>query len=124
MNITVSQVIDQAIRLCEQRPDHKYAGGLVGSCSYVPNERDVEGCLFGQALVKLGVSTDVLKEFEAQDDDGSIVTLLREWGLELDDRTDMYLMDAQRAQDDGKAWGTESLSHLLAAKAHLEAVQR
>ena len=71
-------------------------------CYYV---KDGQGdCIVGRVLVKLGVSVDILRQYEG---DGSwfVLRQLREKGWSINEEADMFLGVLQGSQDSGWTWG-------------------
>lgn len=117
--MNIEQVIDKAIELAEARPDHIYQQPPgTQTCSYVPQPEAPEGCIFGQALMALGVPEATLRRFEAQASPAGvgITVLLDRLRISYPDHVRYSLREAQNQQDTGQEWGAGVLRHLKRAK--------
>lgn len=115
--VDLHKLEDEIIKLAEERPEHTYEGAKVtkeaGGCSYVGTKLGVvggEGCIVGQALMRLGVSEDYLREIEAGAGSLNAKELLsrgrRLFNTENNDSGTMRtILLVQGNQDDGLTWG-------------------
>lgn len=106
----IKTLIAKAREIAEAHPDHVYEPpGLClsgPSCLYV-HSGNQPGCIFGRALLELGISVEQLRAFQERPSDTTITTLIRTtWGdgqpsdLEL-----LWCQRVQIAQDVAKSWG-------------------
>lgn len=95
---TIDELISEVCRLAAERPDFVYERPVEGSeCQYI-HEGDEPGCIFGHALLNLGVDPDKLRRSVA------IHTVLQRLGVDATaDQLDWCLV-AQSAQDTGEPW--------------------
>lgn len=68
-NIHLTTLTDVVVKLANESPDHVYAGATVldDGCSYVGTSIGLEGgsgCIIGQALMRLGVPREDLRDWE------------------------------------------------------------
>lgn len=120
MTITAVDVARKAVELAEANPEFVYKSEG-DRCLYVHRDDEGkpngEGCLFGQALVGLGVDPERLKPCEGLE----ISVVLSNLGVDRD----LDLVDAmdstQSDQDCSTAWG-EAIGHTKDALAELESV--
>lgn len=107
---TVDDVMAQVRALAAERPDYVYRPVAPGAlCSYVTGQ-DGQGCIVGQALMRLGVPKERLAASEA--DEGTAVPadeLLQDL-LDLDTAAMAtnevgWIMSVQTGQDSGETWG-------------------
>lgn len=124
VGLTVGAVARKAIELAEANPEFIYQQvevedptfGPIEDCAYI---HDGSGsCLFGQALVALGVDPWILSRHEGQ----SIDYVLRGLGAirsDEDERLALTALEAQGLQDAKAPWG-EAVGPL---RTHLEAGQ-
>lgn len=102
MQFTVKQINDALSQLIKEQPDFKYSGWKTTFCYYHQgprgNEDSCDGCIFGQALQRLGVSKDSLAVL------GSIPQISLPFLPPSAKRPD-YWGCMQRAQDNGESWG-------------------
>lgn len=74
-------VLNAVEELVAANPDHKYHGestrpvGELPTCQYLNNDRKTGRCLFGQALLKIGVAPEHLNEVEMQAVSSAIISL-------------------------------------------------
>lgn len=115
--ITTKDVALKAIELADANPEHVYQSPLTsegnrGMCTYVHRDKDAAptgyGCIFGQALMALGVDPDTIPESL------HIGIAMKDLGVEA---TDQDLIDsmvvAQGEQDAGQTW-ERAVRHLRA----------
>ena len=106
---TTEDVAREMRRLAAERPDYVYGGNAEApygkACWYVHGDEHgnlVEaGCLVGQALHALGFS---LEELVLHEDEPAGTMLVNLGVTEVSDDA-QGITRAQRAQDDGRAWG-------------------
>lgn len=85
----------------------------------MPLENSPEGCLFGQALMALGVAEHELRDWEVNEWNssdthaGTIRMLLPHLGIAAPQHILRLLRQAQSAQDVGKAWGSDMVMYPL-----------
>lgn len=106
MNLTTKDVLAKITELVEAQPDFVYVKSEWrnvpngNGCFYVEEDGKTGSCLFGQALIALGVPADLLAAWEFN----NISIVLRELDIEnIDDDYDLF-DEVQSAQDDGYAW--------------------
>ena len=112
MNVTFTadDVVAQVKALAAERPHYVYPGAdYPRGCSYVDDvagSHQGQGCLIGQALQRLGVPRDWLREHADEDDGLRASAVLRALGVP--GRTgyaSSFLDAAQTRQDHGEPWG-------------------
>jgi hypothetical protein len=87
-------------------PDHIYQGvpaavpGDTPRCYYVANA-DAESCIFGRALLSLGVTEDLLGEYEG----GPVFQILGRLDVHYRASQDEWMALLQSSQDCGEPWG-------------------
>jgi len=109
--VTPLDVARKALELIDASPEFKYSGDPFVGCAYLRRDEDgnVTGegdCLFGQALISLGVPVEYLDQQEGN----GIETVLAH--LETGESTPVpggHLTYAQWAQDDEQAWGSDAV---------------
>lgn len=112
MTITSAQVVEQVVALAAERPEFVYRpvtdGKTSGLCSYVTGEHG-QGCLVGQALMRLGIPEEALATFEREAGEKGLDTgapnALPELGVICDHDDLDWLADVQLHQDAGHPWG-------------------
>lgn len=104
-NITGSQIIEQVRLLAQERPDHVYRKRGAGrSCGYAGDaigSTRGEGCIIGQALMRLGVRRADLVSLE-----GVVSSALPKLGIhryDTDERN--WMSSVQKSQDTWSTWG-------------------
>lgn len=112
-HITADMVNDEIIRLAEEYPEATYIiKDESRSCLYTEGAAGPgSGCLFGQALLNLGVPKELLMEFDHQYFvDNSDIRVLSSY-LNLGS-TDPLWPTIQTSQDIGEPWG-DAVSPLI-----------
>ena len=106
--LTVKQIDDELRKLMTEQPDFRYASGHAG-CFYhqgpTGDSERCDGCIFGQAFQRLGITKETLKN---ECTSNRIAKLNEPW---LTDEKPEYWTAIQSHQDNGQPWG--SLLHLL-----------
>lgn len=115
MKITFNQIKTEVLRLMKKFPKNKYSPPKSDNpfleCSYTRGTctNGKRGCLFGQALINLGIKRDELK---IVGDSGlyyggskTIGEVLHEMNLNMSVQERNWVDNIQRIQDDGIAWG-------------------
>lgn len=108
--ITSEQLLKEVIKLSAEQPEKIYQRGypLTNICSYVSGG-DGEGCIMGQALVRLGVDPELLSHWEDAESlvDTTIQTLLESpsapFTYEEEFTTDVF-SQIQGKQDQSIPW--------------------
>ena len=111
MNITAKQILKTVKELAKENPDTVYVSpNDEGLCFYTKGacSNGTEGCIIGQALVKLGVPKETLAELDEKSQD--ITGLLRNLDMvdlaTFDDNDYLdELTKIQNRQDSGCSWG-------------------
>lgn len=105
----IAAVNAELIKLCEENPEFVYAETSESVCSYCGPATcfdlkqigpDCNGCIFGQALQKLGWDDKDELTFV-----GSIATLLNDLVTSYIVSTPSYWLEIQGRQDSGTKWG-------------------
>lgn len=106
--LTVEQIDNELRTLMTEQPNFQYTTEGAG-CFYYrgpTNKPELcDGCIFGQAFQRLGITKETLKNDCSRDGIGD---LNEPW---LPDKKPDYWVCIQSAQDSGATWG--SLVHLL-----------
>lgn len=122
MKLTTKDVALKAVELADANPDFIYKSpeitpGTRGMCTYVHRDEEDnsptgEGCLFGQALMALGVDPNTIPESL------HIAVAMRDLGIENTGFAET-MVSAQGNQDAGIPWGAavENLRNDLEAAA-------
>lgn len=119
-NFTLEDLRREVLSLADERPDFVYTsqpGCTMSNCGYTgikPGTTEGEGCIYGQALMRLGV-----EEKDLTHQEGNIYGVLYGIsGIELEDygpEVNLFeaFGDVQKRQDRGIPWGNavESLRH-------------
>ena len=100
--ITALDVARKALELADADPEFVYqperTGGNITGCKYV-HEDGEGGCIFGQALLGLGIKSDAIPEFIAIDE------VMHRLGVEsTDPKLEDYMQLTQGNQDAGHPW--------------------
>jgi hypothetical protein len=96
----IDPLVKAVTEVAAERPDYIYPKGVIGDCKYVYHDDGVTTrCVLGEAFHRLGVSDDLLAEFDDAPDSG-ILNLFSKY----DPRVGV-LSDAQKRQDEGTPWG-------------------
>ena len=110
MAFTVADVIEQVRALAAERPEFVYRStstddGDHPSCSYVTGA-DGQGCIIGQALMRLGVEEERLADLEDSIPGGmgADTLLFRLLGRGYAEG-EMWISAVQASQDTGIPWG-------------------
>lgn len=103
--ITALDVKNKIIELVEAQPDFMYVAeeGREGSgngCFYVQEDGVTGDCLFGQALIALGVPASTMSNHEGQ----NISKVLAHLGVKGDVDLIYSFDEVQSAQDSGYSW--------------------
>lgn len=102
---TALDLAKKALEIAEANPDYVYPSG---DCVYVEDEHDEKGsCLFGQALIALGVWPETLDAYY----DTNIVGVLDDMDVHHPKRA--FLEAAQMGQDAGAPWGSDDVAGYL-----------
>jgi hypothetical protein len=113
--ITQYDVVQEVRKIAAERPDfiyrkpqYKSNGVLVdsASCMYINSpegEEPIPGCIFGHALLNLGVEPDRIRKYEGAIASSIVRNLLREATVDVLNAD--WMNKVQDAQDDGVAWG-------------------
>ena len=114
MNVTftAADVVAQVRALAAERPDYVYPGAdNPRGCSYVDDDLGSgkgQGCLIGQALQRLGVPRDWLREHGdwSPGDNGGVTAsvLLSHLEVAEDYTASRFLNTVQMHQDGGEPW--------------------
>ena len=94
MRITEKQFVQTVVELIQENPEYVYDSGQ--NCFYFPDDRQ-PGCLFGQALIKLGA-----EEFIREEE--SISTILMDLSINNPEIRE-WADHMQASQDTGVPWG-------------------
>ena len=101
-DLTVGQVNKALLELAEENPDFIYNDeGNGGQCYYhkgVFKGEKCDGCIFGQAFQRLGLTKEYLKNYVS----GTIKGI---WVEHHQCSPPSYWIDIQFWQDSGKPWG-------------------
>lgn len=103
-SFTLEQLVDEVRKLAKENPDNNYNNGYQkAQCFYNKGEcsNGTIGCLFGQAMKRLGVSDDQLNGFGSK----PIRDILRENRVKHNENLFSWCEDVQMSQDDGLPWG-------------------
>lgn len=107
-DLTVDQIIDEVRKLASEHPATVYPGiGDKNSCFYdKPDCGPGTGCIFGQAMQRLGVSLDDLAGLQNEAQDGSkyIRVVMDRHSIEYTSVEGSWCMQVQQNQDVGRAW--------------------
>ena len=116
--LTSQDVARKAIELCEADPDHVYEAQTLDpeyhlpECHYVHEDEDTGelygGCLFGRALIALGVPAALLRDYN----DNGIGHVLAELGIDPRPEREQPvhpLAYVQGEQDVDKPWGSDGV---------------
>lgn len=125
-NVNLFELKDEILKLAAEKPDFVYTKQGVPSngCSYVGASMHTEGgegCIIGQALMRLGVSETGLREWESgYSTANSIGRLLYDAEFitvtEMDNHLIDAIQDTQAGQDTGCSWGEAVISLKTFAK--------
>lgn len=111
-DITVADIVRATREVAAERPDFVYVSPLLsGYCVYTHNGEP--SCLFGHALLRLGLPMSCLEELSTN---VAIATACRQLNIPLTDGEARSLADVQHAQDNGVPWG-EAIGYLPAVSA-------
>lgn len=109
MKIKLHDLEAEIIKLAIERPDFTYS--TPGECSYVGTDKGViggEACIVGQALQRLGVPEEFLREWENSTIDTTFDDLVgakNDLHFDEDDYTAYsFISEVQRKQDMGLEW--------------------
>lgn len=110
MNIKLKDLEAEVIMLATERPNHVYDSN--GGCSYVGTETGQvggEGCIVGQALMRLGVPEEALREWEngttSSTTFSDLVTEMETLTFDEDPLAVKFIREVQRNQDFQRTWG-------------------
>ena len=112
--ITVLDVVNEAIALAEASPEFVYDSN--GGCYYTPTDTQPVGCIYGQAMLRLGVTPATLRHFQETQDHYGVLHLLEWLGITVPPRAGRAIATAQDRQDMGFRWGEVPLIHLRRAQ--------
>ena len=100
--LTIEQIDNELLKLMNEQPNFTYTDGSPTGCFYTKgpstNPQKCNGCIFGQAFQKLGISKDTLEELE----NDYIGAAKADW---LPEEIPDYWGQIQTAQDAGNRWG-------------------
>lgn len=114
VNFTIEDVIREVIRLAGENKDHQYHGSefsapvpysLSGGCSYLHCDEKLP-CIFGQALMNLGVPIEILRNNEKQGISTVFSRLYGEYNQTVTLDTTRFCIEIQSQQDENYSWGT------------------
>lgn len=104
---TIDDVIAKVRELAAADPEFVYSGDAEGYpvCKYIHKD-DQPGCIFGQALLALGVSPDRLREYDDTEDSTITSILCQLAGADriADAQKLAWCGQCQRAQDSNEQW--------------------
>ena len=107
--ITVKQLELEVRRLANENPDYIYKfPANTTTCRYIDHATNTGSCLFGQALVNLGVPTEEFGMFEGRGITTLYGGLVARGLLEPTPPTEYveWFAGVQMGQDTGNPWGT------------------
>lgn len=99
-NFTLQKLIETVRELAKENPNNAYIRSV---CYYNKGEctNGTVGCIFGQAMRKLGVSEDELNKFGCK----PISDIFRQNHIGYDPLFFTWCEMVQQSQDSGKEWG-------------------
>lgn len=104
--ILIESLIAKVRELAEESPDFVYEALRPNLCFYATGQ-NCDGCIFGQALLALGVEKDVLEGFDQRNLSGQssgIEPILDLLDIGASERQKEWCTAVQRAQDRGASW--------------------
>lgn len=100
--MTIEELIEEVYRLAKENPDFCYTS--LRRCYYIANNTH-PSCIFGQALLNLGVSKETLKTADEYQNTGKdIIGVLDMLNIEYNDNQRVWCKGIQRFQDNGFPW--------------------
>lgn len=110
--ITAKNLLETAKTIARERPDVRYGleDKLSGACLYTGGQCSdgSTGCIFGQALVKIGITpaqVKVVKSLDCGLHSNSISNLLDYLKIQATEEELLIMRYAQNKQDKGVRWG-------------------
>lgn len=103
MKITFDQLALEVVRLAKESPDYVYPGDDSTGCTYtrvLADGGEKPPCLFGQALLNLGVPQEKIYGF-----DGPIKAMMDYLKIDYRPEQGFWASNVQQAQDDRAPWG-------------------
>jgi len=98
--ITFDALAGEVIRLATESPNYVYPGDPSIGCTYTDRGHDQPACLWGRAMLNLGVAHSLLYM-----ESTFINSLLPNLGIEATARQIEWALDVQRMQDQRLSWG-------------------
>jgi len=111
-DFTSQQLADKVIEVADSYPEHVYKlsskdrNPRILHCAYFDIGQDgnyAAGCIVGHALHRLGVTLEDIKEFNLSTEVTELLYLFMP-PERRDPASDIFLLNVQRKQDEGRAW--------------------
>lgn len=105
-DFTSRQLADKVIEVADSYPKHVYKPSSKDNCAYFDIGQDgnyAAGCIVGHALHRLGVTLEDIKEFNLSTEVTELLYLFMP-PERRDPASDIFLLNVQKKQDEGRAW--------------------